>query len=64
MAREDAHKPGALGKEARLAKIGMKYGGKRKKKSAFIGEVDVATKQSASTKMRELKPFRYRTPSD
>ena len=33
MAREDAHKPGVLGKEARLAKIGMKYGGKRKKKT-------------------------------
>jgi hypothetical protein len=32
MAREDAHRPGKLGKEARLAKIGMKYGGKRGKK--------------------------------
>ena len=32
MAREDAHKPGSAGKEARLAKIGMKYGGKRKNK--------------------------------
>ncbi len=32
LAREDAGKPGVLGKEARLAKTGMKYGGKRKKK--------------------------------
>ena len=37
MTREDAHKPGALGKEARLAKIGMKYGGKRKKKARSSG---------------------------
>ena len=37
MAREDAHKPGVLGKEARLAKIGMKYGGKRKKKLRSSG---------------------------
>ena len=37
MAREDANKPGALGKEARLAKIGMKYGGKRKKKARSSG---------------------------
>ena len=37
MAREDAHKPGVLGKEARLAKIGMKFGGKRKKRSRSSG---------------------------
>ena len=37
MAREDANKPGVLGKEARLAKIGMKYGGKRKKKARTSG---------------------------
>lgn len=37
LAREDAHKPGKLGREARLAKIGMKFGKHRGKKRSKSG---------------------------
>ena len=36
-AKKEAGAPGKLGKEARLAKIGMKFGGKRKKKGRSSG---------------------------